>query len=310
MLNTLKKLAIQDISNPSDIVILSNIMEGVEGASTFGYTEDITGVKVEDNQTQNYRRQSTLDIRVIQASDSDLAILDDLIQNQKKARVSGVTIDGFIIYDREVLIERAPYFNSGLISDQIFITLIDNTGYSGDAPVTRQAVYVGDNALSLYKVRVGSSLLLNGLQTETGVDSVAIGSSQTINVYTAQKALLSQSILFPFPGETLVASFNVTEADITYRLGVRFLDSSGSVLSNDYTTFSTTGRISHGVTVPASTVYVQYYVTNDGSVGASAVWNLSTGVWSTTEIWWNSGNNEQLTFDLPALRITGTQFVD
>jgi len=310
MQNTIKKIAIQDASSPGDIVFLSNIMEGVEGAASFGYTEEITGLKVEDNQTQNYLRNGILDVRVIQSSDSDLAILDDLINNQKKARVTAITIDGFVIFEREVLLYRAPYFNSNIISDQIYIKVSDNLGYSGTAPNTRQAFYGGDNALALYKVRVGSSLLLNGFQKETGVDSVVIGSSQTINVYTAQQALLSNALLFPFPGENLTVSFNVTEADITYRLGVRFLDSASSVLSNDYTTFSSTGRITHSATVPASTVYVQFYVTNDGSVGASEVWNLSTEVWSSTELWWNSGNNEQLTFDLPALRITGTQFVD
>jgi len=127
---------------------------------------------------------------------------------------------------------------------------------------------------------------------------------------TAQDALLSRPILMPFTGEALTASLTASAVTGDYRVGLRFLDGAQAELSDSYATFTATGRQSHTAVIPASTVYVQFYVTNEGALTASEVWDTSTEVFDTTLLWWITGNADILSFSLPAIRVQGTEYID
>jgi len=308
---TIKRLAVQDATTPANIAYLNNVSEGVDGASTFGFSQDPESLLIADKEQIDYKRDQTLDIRVISPDDATRTIIEGIANGQGAGFISAYCIDGFLLFNDPIQIVIANQFDSaGLVVDFIQATLTSVTGYAGDAPDTRQSIYGGENALGIYKVREGSTSLLNGMTAEAGVTGVCSGSTQTIVFTIAQDALLSQPILMPFAGESLNASLTASAVTGDYRVGLRFLDASQAEISDSYSTFSATGRQSHTATIPASTVYVQFYVTNDGALTASEVWNTSTEVWNTTDLWWITGNSDILSFNLPAIRANGSAFID
>jgi len=307
---TIKRLAVQDATTPANIAHLNNVSEGVDGASAFGFSQDVESLLVDDKQEQDIKRNQSLDIRVLNPDDATSAILQALVDG-KPGYLSAYCIDGFLIFNDPALFVRANQIASkSLLIDIIQASITSVLGYAGEAPSTRQAIYGGENALGIYKVREGSASLLNGMTLEAGVTGVCSGSTQTVVFTTAQDALLSQPILLPFEGESLNASLTVSAVTGDYRVGLRFLDAAQAEISDSYATFSSTGRQSHTAIIPGSTVYIQLYVTNDGALTASEVWNTSTEVWNTTDLWWITGNADILSFSLPAIRVQGTEYID
>jgi hypothetical protein len=307
---TIKRLAIQDAATPANIAYLNNVSEGVDGASAFGFSQDPVSLLIADKEQVDIKREQSLDIRILNPDDATSAILQAIVDG-KPGYLSAYCIDGFLIFNDPVLMTRVNQIqSSSLLIDIIQASITSVLGYGGDAPNTRQAIYGGENALGIYKVREGSSSLLNGMTAEAGVTGVCSGSTQTVLFTTAQDAFLSQPILMPFAGEYLTASLTALNVTGDYRLGLRFLSASQAELSDDYVTFNGTGRQSHAAIIPASTVYVQFYVTNDGALTASEVWNTSTEVWNTTDLWWITGNLDILSFSLPAIRVNGAEYID
>ena len=307
---TIKRLAVQDAATPASIAHLNNVSEGVDGASAFGFSQDVVSLLVDEKQEQDIKRNQSLDIRVLNPDDATSAILQALVDG-KPGYLSAYCIDGFLIFNDPALFVRANQIASkSLLIDIIQASVTSVLGYGGEAPNARQAIYGGENALGIWKVREGSTSLLNGMTIESGATGFCSGSTQTLIFTTAQDALLSRPILMPFAGESLTASLTASSVTGDYRVGLRFLDAAQAEISDDYTVFSGTGRQSHSATIPASTVYVQFYVTNDGTLTPSEVWNTSTEVWNTTDLWWITGNADILSFSLPAIRVQGTDYID
>jgi hypothetical protein len=71
-----------------------------------------------------------------------------MADNQRSVKVSGVTPDGFIIWNQPVLIGRNEQFTNRIISRQIKMTIDTPIGYADG----RLSVYAGDNALALYDI--------------------------------------------------------------------------------------------------------------------------------------------------------------
>jgi len=307
---TIKRLAVQDATTPANVAFLNNVSEGADGASAFGFTQDVVSLLVDEKQEQDIKRNQTLDIRVLNPDDSTSAILQALIDG-KPGYLSAYCIDGFLIFNDPALFTRVNQIASkSLLIDIIQASITSVLGYGGAAPNTRQAIYGGENALGIWKVREGSSSLLNGMTLESGATGSCTGSTQTVVFSTAQDALLSRPILMPFTGEALTASLTASAVTGDYRVGLRFLDGAQAELSDSYATFTATGRQSHTAVIPASTVYVQFYVTNEGALTASEVWDTSTEVFDTTLLWWITGNADILSFSLPAIRVQGTEYID
>lgn len=110
MITLLKEIAIRPLTEADayDSIKLTNIMEGVDGAATFGYSLETVAVQVEDNQTQQYKHVHTLDIRVIEES-GDSAIIDVWIADQQRVEIVGRGIDGFFVMSNVLLTRNAQY---------------------------------------------------------------------------------------------------------------------------------------------------------------------------------------------------------
>lgn len=123
---TLKKVAIKD-PDSSDMVILSNIMEGVDGGAAFGFSQEGESAQIEDNQTLEHTFMGDLDIKVLRCSASDKAILDGLVG--KPVEISGWGISDFIVFDGTPTLNREHDFNSSILNDRIHVTTKSSKGY-------------------------------------------------------------------------------------------------------------------------------------------------------------------------------------
>lgn len=278
----LKKLAVKDPAG-TDIVILSNIMDGVDGAAIFGFQTEQESALIEDMQTLEHSQVGTVDLKVLRASAADIAKLNALIA--KRVEIAAISIDGFLLYLENPLLNRVPDFNSAILNDQIMVTTKAIRGYSSAG---EQPFYAGRNALSLYNVLSGADDLLYGfveLGSPTGTSLTDGTQTITFNTAAAGNGLLSKKFLCPFVGERLYGSVNVTGKTGTggrWRLGFRFLQADGvTVVDDDYDDFgATTTRKQHNALIPAGAAYVQLYIANNDTTVETLSFN--TPVLSTT----------------------------
>jgi len=258
MITLLSNVAIQDVTSAINVVYLNNIMEGVDGAATFGYTLEPTSVKVDDNQTQQYMHTHTLDIRVLQGSSADLTNIKVIDANNRPVRVSGYSPDGFFVIDDPAQLTYHSQYDS-VIADRILVTTTGVNGYGGTSPLTRLPVYAGDNLLAVYKVNSGSASYLNGFnQGDTGTvtgGTVAISNGDNIE---------SRQIFFPFPGLAVTGSINVVTGTAA-TLAIQPYTSTGTALSAITTSISGTGLKTVSGVLPANTFYVSLFVQADAA---------------------------------------------
>ena len=258
MLNLLSNVAIQDTKAAGNIVYLNNIMEGVDGAATFGYSLEPTAVKVDDNQTQQFKHDHTFDIRVLQGSSADLTKIKVIDAGSNPVRVSGYSPNGFFVIDEPAQLTYHSQYDS-VIADRILVTTTGVNGYGGTAPGAKIPVYAGDNLLALYKVNSGSATYLNGFdQGDTGTvtgGTVAIANGDVIE---------SRQIFFPFPGLPVTGSINVVTGTAA-TLEIHPYDSTGSALSTISASISGTGVKTVSGVLPANTVYISLFVQADAA---------------------------------------------
>lgn len=124
---TLKKVAIKDPES-SDMVILSNIMDGVDGGAAFGFSQEGESVQIEDNQTLEHSFMGDLDIKVLRSSDSDKAIIDSLVG--KRVEIVGYGISDMIVFAGNPVLNREHDYNSNILNDRIYVTTNSPKGYS------------------------------------------------------------------------------------------------------------------------------------------------------------------------------------
>lgn len=126
MSSTLRKLAIKDPES-DDMVILTNIREGVDGAVDMGWTQEAESVRVDDNQTMDHSLNGELDIKVLRLSGSALATLQGLVG--KRVELAGWTIEGFLLFRGTHYLNRHQDFNSDILNDRIHVTVKTVKGY-------------------------------------------------------------------------------------------------------------------------------------------------------------------------------------
>jgi hypothetical protein len=123
---TLRKLAIKDPES-TDMVILTNILEGVDGSSAMGFTQEGEEARVEDNQTMEHTHLGELDIKVLRLPSSELTTLRSFVG--KRVEVSGWTIEGFFRFRDNPIMNQHDDFNSAIMNDRIFFTTTAIKGY-------------------------------------------------------------------------------------------------------------------------------------------------------------------------------------
>ena len=261
MITLLKKIAIrerptEDLTDPDpspylNTVELVNVMEGVDGAATFGYSLETVAVQVEDNQTQQYKHIHTLDVRVLDAG-GDNATIDAWIAEQKPVDIVGIGIDGYFQFDNVKLTRNKQYdevfasaflataetmtsytsphivpywYYSSNLSAEKYIQATETKGH------TKLRAFAGANLYDIYDLDVsrsningaGGSVWQNGTYYPYTQDSDDNTNHLTSNVIDSSVKLirpdvgdslryaLYEGIFFPFENESLTASINVVE---------------------------------------------------------------------------------------------------
>jgi hypothetical protein len=273
MLNLLKSVAVGDQTVASNIATLDNIMSGVDGAATFGYTLEAQSLQVSDNQKQQYAHTHTLDIRVIQGSAGTVGILDAIVANNRQAKITAISPDGFLLWDDPSYLVRSSQFDQ-VVADQILVTKTQPAGYAGTAPNRKLSVYAGDNALALYDVLSGSANTLNGFTLAGGASGSVSGGNQTVVVggTTAENTVYlgSANIFFPFVGETLTASFVRPGTSSSYKVGIEWVQSNGTTVISTSLSAANNVAGTYSVTAqaPANTVYMRMVVAGGTGLGS------------------------------------------
>jgi hypothetical protein len=214
MIPLLSNVAVQDQTVVSNIVTLDNIMSGVDGSATFGYTLETKNLEVNDKQKQQYAHTHTFDIRVIQPDSASMSILKAIRDNNRLVKVSGHSPDGFFLWDEPTLMVEDNQFDE-IVATALLLTHDTTIGYRGTAPLSKLGVYAGDNALALYDVLSGSADVLNGFSLVTSATGGVTGSQQEVitPATTAENTvyLRSANIFFPFVGIPITASANIVK---------------------------------------------------------------------------------------------------
>ena len=260
MITLIKKIAIRErptenLTDPAvspylNTVELVNVMEGVDGAATFGYSLETVAVQVEDNQTQQYKHIHTFDVRVLDAG-GDNATIDGWIAEQKPVDIVGIGVDGYFQFDNVKLTRNKQY--DEVFASAFLATAETLTSYTAGHVVpywyynnsTNQEIYyqftpkphnklrafAGANLYDIYDLDVsrsnisgfGGSKWINGsyytytqseiINTNVITSSIS-GSNVTLtrsNVKASTSFMLNEEIFFPFDGVSLTASINIVD---------------------------------------------------------------------------------------------------
>lgn len=238
MLNLLSKIAVKRADNADAPAVLTNIMDGVDGSSVFGYSREEISLSVDDGQTQDYATDHQLDIRVIN-QDAQSAVLTGIQAGGHKAIASGYSPDGFLIWEQPSLVQKNTQFD-GVLADALLMTTRSVKGYRGTSPTRREAVYAGKNALALYDIAGGSGMGSNGEE--------------------------SPNIFFPFPGVQITASA-ITDGG-SGGMGFRFIESDGTtIISSEIQTVGGDQQpeVSFSTSIiPADTVFIRMVIQGVG----------------------------------------------
>lgn len=227
MLNLLSKVAVKRADNSDAPAILTNIMEGVDGSSVFGYSIEPIAINVDDNQQQHYAEDHNLDIRIVN-EDTQTAVLTGLQAGGHDALLSAYTPNGFLIWNTPTKVNKNTQFD-GVLADAVIMSIRAPKGYQGTTPVRKRAVYAGGNALSVYDIAGGSGMGASGEQ--------------------------SPNIFFPFPGVTITASAQVSAG--TGNIGFSFYQADGTTLVSSSNEAASVGRASHTAVIPANTAFIR-----------------------------------------------------
>lgn len=274
MINLIRKLAIQSQTNTLNVVVMDNVMEGVDGAATFGYSVTPEALKVNDGQTQQHLHRHSLDVRVLQASGTDLTKLRVMDENQEDVIATTYGLDGSVLFRDGAKMVRQPQFDE-LVADRFLITRTTPPGkYGSEAAQSKgQAVVGSGNLLDIWDTKSGSTVLLNGWSKGSSLDTTQ-GSGIQTGIRTASGGfpnILSPLIFYPFPGSILEAEVEVTAISTTTDnlILIEAFDINSSSISSLNTGFSTTGIKKISFTMPTATVYVRFYILVGGGIADS-----------------------------------------
>ena len=222
------------MDEPDNIVTLTNIMEGVDGSATFGYSLEPVVLQVEDNQTQQYKHIHTFDVRVIEES-SDSTIIDTWIASQTRVQIAGQGIDGMFFMDDVLLTRNKQYdeivASAFLATSETLTSFTRNNpmlaAYNGstpraDEPSLFQRVYAGTSLIDRFDLRLenfyeyNTNTWQNGWDRRTDVSSnvnVVDGVVTFESTGASNSWALTELQFMPFGDQIFTASINVTNVD-------------------------------------------------------------------------------------------------
>lgn len=128
MLLTIEKVLIRNSQDMFEYINLDNIMEGVDGSATFGYSVEPSVAKVEDGQSQNFRWNHTFDIRVFDES-TETDQMKSWINAQTEVDIVAYSATGFL-YMQQVQLTINKQFDE-VIALAVLATKTTPVGYYG-----------------------------------------------------------------------------------------------------------------------------------------------------------------------------------
>ena len=252
MITLIKEIAIRplDAGEAFSSVKLTNIMEGVDGAATFGYSLEAVALQVEDNQKQQYKHIHTFDVRVIEES-ADSAIIDGWIATQTRVEIVGRGIDGFFVMS-DVLLTRNEQYDQ-VVASAYLATSETLTAYStgqlamvpSPAPTVsaingaRLPVFAGSDLLERFNKDVANSnyssggnnwpnyIKVNGdILSNTSGDVVTLTSNSDTSEIVSSETFYAPYTNQIYKGTLNVVNFsNGSTAPTDLRFGIAFFGS-------------------------------------------------------------------------------------
>lgn len=258
MIKHLKKLAIINDAATDEVAILSNVTDGPDGASTFGLEEDVQPLSIEDQQTIHSRITRTLDIRTLVGSSAEETNIDGYVSNQTKIYIAGLGVDGFyLIGDKEntdhpVLLVKSTQYSDNEVWE-LAASKDVQPGHDPSTGLFESGFWVGQNALGAYLWGDADSDGIADGWSASGFTTTSFATGQqTLEADTTVRTF-KRGIWFPFEGVQLTFSIDNDSRTGTYtteQIQIQFFDTSGSSISTQTTTFSSTGRKSVTATTP------------------------------------------------------------
>ncbi len=270
----LKELAVLETTT-NTLVKLTNVMEGVDGAATFGYNVEQVAVKVNGNQTLPYLWRHTLDIRISDdATPATQAILTAWANAPETYRfkASGYGGDTFLLWDEPVTMLFVRQ-RDGIAVRRMLMTLDAVPGFTGTAPLDRMPVYAGQNLMGIFKPFTGSAQFMNGITSTASVDTAVFNSPNQTLALGTNGFVAYGPFLFPFDDVTLTMSVNMTAVASPFFTGrMRYLNSAQALISSSDVSLSSATRRSVTGNTATGTYYIQPYIASNG-LGDSNVFN-------------------------------------
>jgi hypothetical protein len=253
-LNHLNLLAVVNPANPTERVVLSNIMSGVNGSATMYYTHERDGdIEVEARDTILTRINHNIEAQVLW-SDAAVTQLVAWRNAQTPLIFAGYGIDIGLVWSVPATLAQTQQFDN-IHSAGVRATLASLPGYISG----KKAVQVGENLLGLWAVNTTTGNTLTGFKVVSG------GVTSTGGVVTVDGVTdLSQKIYFPFAGQSLTFGCDVTGASGDLLVSLESYDETDTLISSGTVTLSGTGVGSSSFVLPAGTVTINYKLSTDG----------------------------------------------
>lgn len=265
MISLLKKLALLEPVS-GDMVVLSSINDGVDGASVFFYSQERGDLVIEDGQTVLLDLNHNFDVRVLRDS-TEYTTMKGWSDNLTKVRATALGIDGEVIQEEPVLLVLNQQFtNADVLA--LMMTLKAVPGYTGGVS---NGTSSGDNLLRIRDVRSGDGDFIHGFSAVGTITQSEANGVQTVNTAAASSGVRFVKLFDPYPGTNRRARVTVSSVTGDWSLVIRALDDTETLISAMSEGFNATGDISVDFQLPADTVWVEYEISQEGSAGTEVV---------------------------------------
>jgi hypothetical protein len=149
MITHLSKLALTIVGDRLAKVIISNVSEGVNESTSFGYSKDTEAIVIEDSQELQYVDTHTIEIVGLKNDDMTDALLAKYNDPNAKAMVSAYGPDMTLVSVEPVKVEVIDHFDNGPFW-KMRITKKTKTGRETTDGRKAGGLFVGKNMLGMY----------------------------------------------------------------------------------------------------------------------------------------------------------------
>jgi len=240
--NNLPKLAIGNESN-GDVIILSNVAEGLDGAASFYYEPSYNDLSIEDNQTYNFSTEHELEIQGLPGTSSEQTKLENITDNHTDVYATALGLNGGLLWDKgEFSAIFSEQFSEGL-AWQLRLSAEGLPWYDQSSGKFGAGIHVGENLLGLYewKDRTGDGVAdgwsLNGITS----GDLTFNNSDEQSATGDANEYVYRDIFWPFQ-KTVTLSVDYKNVSDTHSIELISLDETKTTVgSASTTTFSSVG---------------------------------------------------------------------